>query len=76
MIRPYWSDMINNHQTQVEWKVHSGNKVIDYKTQGERKIQLLVTINFVSSKDSDEIRTMHTKSDNIYYDGWWNRWNY
>ena len=25
-----------------------------------------MTINFVSSKDSDEIRTMHSKSDNIY----------
>ena len=25
-----------------------------------------MTINFVSSKDSDEICIMHTKSDNIY----------
>ena len=25
-----------------------------------------MTVNFVSSKDFDEIRTMHTKSDNIY----------
>ena len=24
-----------------------------------------MTINFISSKDSDEIRTMHKKSDNI-----------
>ena len=47
-------------------EVHSANKVIDYETQGEWKIQLSMTINFVSSKDSDEIRTMHTKSDNIY----------
>ena len=47
-------------------EVHSANKVIDYKTQGEWKIQLSMTINFVSSKDSDEIRTMHSKSDNIY----------
>ena len=31
------------------------------------EIQLLMTINFVPSKDdSDEIRAMHTKSDNIY----------
>ena len=37
----------------------------DYKTQGERKIQLTMIINFKSSKDSDEIRTMHTKSNNI-----------
>ena len=38
MIRPYLSDMINDHKTQEVWKVHSGNKVIDYKTQGEWKI--------------------------------------
>ena len=46
-------------------EVHSGNAVIDYKTQGEWKIQLSMTINFISSKDSDEIRTMHTKSNNM-----------
>ena len=55
--------MINDHKTQEVWKVYSDNKVIDYKTQGEWKIQLLTTINFVSSKDSDEICTMHTKSE-------------
>ena len=63
MIRPYLSYMINDHKTQEVWKVYSDNKVIDYKTQGEWKIQLLTTINFVSSKDSDEICTMHTKSE-------------
>ena len=36
-----------------------------YETEGEQKTQLSMEINFVSSKDSDEIRTMHTKSDNI-----------
>ena len=46
-------------------EVHSGNVVIDYKTQGEWKIQLSMTINFISSKDSDEIRTRHTKSNNM-----------
>ena len=39
--------------------------MIDYETQGKCKIQLTMTINFLSSKDSDEIRTMHTKSNNI-----------
>ena len=70
--------MINNHKTKEVLKVHSRNKVIDYETTlGEWKIQLTMTINFVSSKDdSDEIRTMHTKSDNIYFDGLWNRWNH
>ena len=65
MIRPYLRDIINDHKTQGEWKVHSGNDIIDFKTQGEWKIQLTMVINFISSKDSDEICTMHTKSHNI-----------
>ena len=49
MIRPYLGDIINDHKIQGEWK-----------------IQLTMAINIVSSKrDSDEIRTMRTKSDNI-----------
>ena len=27
IIRPYLSDIINDHQTQGKWKVHSGNTV-------------------------------------------------
>ena len=65
MIRPYLRGVINDHKTQGEWKVHSGNTVINYKTQGEWKIQLAMVINFISSKDSDGIRTMRTKSNNI-----------
>ena len=67
MIRPYLSDIINDYKTQEVLKVHSDNKVIDYETAlGEWKIQLSITINFVSSKDdSDYIRTMHKKSDDI-----------
>ena len=53
MIRPYLRDMINYHKMQGESKVHSGNTVIDYKTQEQ------------PSKDSDEIHTMHTKSNNM-----------
>ena len=45
MIRPYLSDIINDHKTQGEWK-----------------IQLTITINFISSKDSHETRTMHIKN--------------
>ena len=37
----------------------------NHKTQGEWKIQLIVAINFVSSKESDETSTIPTKSDNI-----------
>ena len=66
MIRPYLSDIINDHKTQGEWRIHSGNTIIKHKTQGEWKIQLTMAINFISSKkDSDETRTMCTKSDNI-----------
>ena len=65
IIRPYLSDIINNHETQKKWKVHSSNTIIDYKTHGEWKIQLIMTIYFISSKDSNETRTMHTKSDNV-----------
>ena len=40
--------------------------IINYhKTQGEWKIQLKMEINFISSKDSNETRAMHTKTDNI-----------
>ena len=39
---------------------------MEHTTQGEFKIQLTMVINFISSKaDSDETRTMRTKSDNI-----------
>ena len=34
----------------------------DYETYGEWKIQLTMAIDFMPSKDSDEIRTMDTKS--------------
>ena len=37
----------------------------DHKTQSERKIHLTMQINFISSKDSEETRTMHTNSSDI-----------
>ena len=39
--------------------------IIDQKTEGEWKIQLTMSINFISSKDSDEICNLHTRSNNI-----------
>ena len=48
MIKPYLSDMINDH-----------------KTQGEQKIQLTMSINFMSSKNSEETHTVHTKTHNV-----------
>ena len=66
MIRPYLSDLINDHKTPKKLRVHTRNEVIDYETQyGERKIELAMWINFIFSKDCDKIRNMHTKSNNI-----------
>ena len=64
MIRPYLIDIINDQKTQYEWKNRSGNAKTEHKTQGEWKIHLTMAINFISSKDSSETRTMHAKSDN------------
>ena len=65
MIGPYLSDIINDHKAHGKLKVHSGNKIIDYKTPAEWKIQLTMSINFISAKDSDKTRNMRTKSDNM-----------
>ena len=46
-------------------RTYLGDIINNYKNQGERKIQLSVVINFISSRDSDEINYMHTKIDNI-----------
>ena len=59
-------DIINDLKTPKQLRVNSSNEVIDYETQfGEWKIQLTMSINFISSKDSDETGNMHTKSNNI-----------
>ena len=34
-IRPYLSDMISDHKTQDEWRIHSGNTIIKHKTQSK-----------------------------------------
>ena len=47
-IKPYLSDIINDHKTQGKWK-----------------IKLTMTVNFFSSKDSKETRTVYSPSDNI-----------
>ena len=62
MTKPYLGNIINDHKTQVKWKVHSGNTESNYKSQEEWDIQLTMVINFISAKDSDEICTMRTKS--------------
>ena len=42
-----------------------GDVIDNYKTQEEWKIQWKMLISCISSKDSDEIRTMHTRNDKI-----------
>ena len=41
--------MINDHKSHGKLRVHSGNKVMEYKTQSEWKTQLTMSINFMSS---------------------------
>ena len=67
MIKPYLSDIINNHKTCGLVRYHSRKKswLEETSKMSEWKIQLTMAINFISSKDSDETRTMHTKSDNV-----------
>ena len=64
MIKPYLSDLINKHKIHGSARYHSVNKSWIGKTSSESKIQLTMVINFVSSKDSDETRTMHTRINN------------
>ena len=46
-------------------KPHLSGIINDYKTQDKWKIHLIMAINILLSKDSEETRTMDSKSDNI-----------
>ena len=46
-------------------KQYLSDIINDHKIHDEWKIQLTMEINFISSKDSNETRIMHTTSDNI-----------
>ena len=65
MIKPYLSDIINYHKTHGLVRYHSDNKTWVEETSSKWKIQLTMAINFISCKDSDETRTMHTKIFNV-----------
>ena len=65
IIKPYLSDIINDHKTHGLVRYHSGDKTWLEKTSSEWKIQLTRAFNFISSKDSDETRSMHIKSNNV-----------
>ena len=54
MIRQHLGNIINDHKTHGEWKVHSDNTVID-----------TMSINFISSINFEKTCTLSTKSDNI-----------
>ena len=47
-----------------EIKPHLADIINEHKNKDQWKIQISVSLNFVSSKDSNEVRTMYTKSDN------------
>ena len=65
MIKPYLSDIINDHKTKGLERYSSSNKTWVEETPSEWKIQLTMAVNFISFKDSDQARTMHTKSNNV-----------
>ena len=65
IIKPYLSNIINDHETRGLLKYHSVNKAWLEETSSEWKIQLTMAINFISSNDSDEPRAMQTKSNNV-----------
>ena len=35
VIKPYLSDIINNHKVQEKWRIHSVNTIKEHKTQGK-----------------------------------------
>ena len=37
----------------------------DKRAKGEWKIQLIIKINFISSKNFNDVRDLHSKSDNV-----------
>ena len=59
---PYLGDMINNHKAPIR---NSNGIIIKDDFSGEWKIQLTMQINFVSSLDSEKIRSMDSKNDNV-----------
>ena len=65
MIKPYLRDIINDHKTRGLVRYHLGNKAWLEETSSEWKIQLIMAINFISSKDSDETRNINRKSNNV-----------
>ena len=57
--------MLSNEEYLDKIIPHLSDMINDLKIQGEWRIKLPIAINFFSSKDFEETRTMHTKSDHI-----------
>ena len=60
--KSYWSYSIEEYFDKI--RPYLSGIINDHKTQGECKIQFTIAINVLSSKDTDETHTMHSKSDN------------
>ena len=43
------------------------NIIINLQKSGTWKVQLVIAINFISSKDADEEQVMHLESNNIEF---------
>ena len=63
VIRPYLSDIINNHKVQGKWRIHSHHTITEHETQGEWKIHLTMAIDFIYFKDFKN-QIIHFKIDN------------
>ena len=54
----------------IKLKPYLRNILINLQHSDARKIQLTIAINFISSKDVEEERTMHSNSENKMYTLW------
>ena len=52
--------VLNTKVKEIKTKPYLNDIINDRKSQGEWKIRLTMSINFISSKGSDETHTMHT----------------
>ena len=64
-IKAYINDIINDHMIKWICRIHFGNTISERKTSSEWKIQLTMQVNFISSKEYDETRTIHAESNNV-----------
>ena len=56
---------VENASVWLDHMIRPSDMILDYKTRGEWKVQLIMSINFVYSNDWYDTRNLRTKSDNI-----------